>query len=60
MWHRTNQRKRFEIEWCEDQANIAFIRNPDFPGDPRDWEKKFVSPAVLTDLGQLLLGLKDW
>ena len=26
MWHRTYQRKRFEIEWCEDQANIAFIR----------------------------------
>jgi hypothetical protein len=25
MWHRTYQRKRFEIEWCEDQANIAFI-----------------------------------
>ncbi|WIY23882.1 phytanoyl-CoA dioxygenase family protein [Parasedimentitalea psychrophila] len=35
-------------------------KRPDFPGDPRDWEKKFVSPAVLTDLGQLLLGLKDW
>ena len=26
MWHRTYQRKRSEIEWCEDQANIAFIR----------------------------------
>jgi hypothetical protein len=26
MWHRTYQRKRFEIEWCEDQANMAFIR----------------------------------
>ncbi|MBL4768335.1 MAG: hypothetical protein JKY94_11585 [Rhodobacteraceae bacterium] len=26
MWQRTYQRKRFEIEWCEDQANIAFIR----------------------------------
>ncbi|MFT5616776.1 MAG: hypothetical protein ACI8Q6_004083, partial [Granulosicoccus sp.] len=25
MWQRTYQRKRFEIEWCEDQANIAFI-----------------------------------
>ena len=26
MWHRTYLRKRLEIEWCEDQANIAFIR----------------------------------
>jgi len=25
MWQRTYQRKRFEIEWCEDQANHAFI-----------------------------------
>ena len=26
MWQQTYQRKRFEIEWCEDQANIAFMR----------------------------------
>jgi hypothetical protein len=25
MWHRTYQRKQFEIEWCEDQANQAFL-----------------------------------
>ena len=25
MWQRTYQRKRFEIEWCEDQANQAFL-----------------------------------
>ena len=25
MWGRTYQRKKFEIEWCEDQANQAFI-----------------------------------
>jgi hypothetical protein len=25
MWHRTYQRKQFEIEWCEDQANHAFL-----------------------------------
>ncbi|WP_341863594.1 hypothetical protein [Gymnodinialimonas sp. 57CJ19] len=25
MWQQTYQRKRFEIEWCEDQANRAFI-----------------------------------
>lgn len=25
MWQRTYQRKRFEIEWCESQANHLFI-----------------------------------
>ncbi|SFO39206.1 hypothetical protein SAMN04487859_1392 [Roseovarius lutimaris] len=25
MWQRTYQRKRFEIEWCESQANQAFL-----------------------------------
>ena len=25
MWQRTYQRKRFEIQWCEDQANHLFI-----------------------------------
>ena len=35
-------------------------KRPDFPGDPRDWEKKNLSPANLTDLGKKLLGLKDW
>ncbi len=25
MWQRTYQRMRFEIEWCEDQANQAFL-----------------------------------
>ena len=25
MWQRTYQRKRFEINWCEDQANRHFI-----------------------------------
>lgn len=25
MWQRTYQRKRFEIQWCEDQANRLFI-----------------------------------
>jgi hypothetical protein len=26
MWQRTYQRKRWEIQWCEDQANRLFIR----------------------------------
>ena len=25
MWQRTYQRKRFELQWCEDQANRLFI-----------------------------------
>ena len=25
MWQRTYQRKRFEIDWCENQANLLFI-----------------------------------
>ena len=34
---------------------------PDFPGDPRDWEKKNNGgPADLTPLGRKLLGLDDW
>lgn len=33
---------------------------PDFPGDPRDWEKKNASSAVLTELGEKLLGSKPW
>ena len=33
---------------------------PDFPGDPRDWEKQNITPAKLTELGEKLLGLYDW
>ncbi|QMU57424.1 MAG: phytanoyl-CoA dioxygenase [Boseongicola sp.] len=33
---------------------------PDFPGDPRDWEKQNVKPAELTELGERLLGSKAW
>ena len=25
MWQRTYQRKRWEIQWCEDQANQLFL-----------------------------------
>lgn len=27
MWQRTYQRKRWEIEWCEHQANLDFLGN---------------------------------
>ncbi len=34
---------------------------PDFPGDPRGWEKaNNGGPAKLNDLGERLLGLKPW
>jgi hypothetical protein len=33
---------------------------PDFPGDPREWEKKNAKTARLTPLGVRLLGLKPW
>jgi ectoine hydroxylase-related dioxygenase (phytanoyl-CoA dioxygenase family) len=35
-------------------------KRPDFPGDPRDWEKKNGGPAKLSPLGQKLLGKDDW
>ncbi|SDW66932.1 Ectoine hydroxylase-related dioxygenase, phytanoyl-CoA dioxygenase (PhyH) family [Marininema mesophilum] len=31
-----------------------------FPGDPREWEKKHHERAILTELGEKLLGLKSW
>jgi hypothetical protein len=31
-----------------------------FPGDPRAWEKKNAQTAVLSALGEKLLGLKSW
>jgi hypothetical protein len=33
---------------------------PDFPGDPRDWEKKNAKTAELNELGKKLLGLESW
>jgi hypothetical protein len=31
-----------------------------FPGDPRNWEQTKYKRAVLTELGEKLLGLKNW
>ena len=31
-----------------------------FPGDPRNWEQTHARTAELTDLGEKLLGIKDW
>ena len=35
-------------------------QRPAFPGDPREWEKQHAEVAVLTPLGERLLGLKSW
>lgn len=37
-----------------------FPKRPDFPGDPRDWEKNNTTTATLSELGEKLLGLTDW
>jgi hypothetical protein len=31
-----------------------------FPGDPREWEKRYAQTAELTPLGERLLGLTRW
>ena len=31
-----------------------------FPGDPRNWEKEKYERAILSELGEKLLGSKDW
>ena len=31
-----------------------------FPGDPRNWEQKIYTKAVLSELGKKLLGSKSW
>lgn len=35
-------------------------QRPAFPGDPREWEKHNAETAVLTPLGEKLLGLARW
>lgn len=55
----------FENE-AERQERIRLWRDmeppnrPDFPGDPRDWEKRNAQTAKLTPLGEKLLGLQSW
>lgn len=40
--------------------DIAPPNRPDFPGDPRGWEKARQTPATLTPLGRKLLGVDCW
>ena len=35
-------------------------QRPDFPGDPRGWEQAHCAPAVLSELGERLLGQARW
>ena len=35
-------------------------KRPDFPGDPREWERNNAETAKLTPLGEKLLGLQPW
>ncbi|GAB5506117.1 MAG: DUF1479 family protein [Rhizobiaceae bacterium] len=35
-------------------------KRPDFPGDPREWERNNAETAKLTALGEKLLGLQPW
>lgn len=35
-------------------------RRDAFPGDPREWEKQHAETAKLTELGEKLLGLRNW
>jgi hypothetical protein len=55
-----------EDNQAERQERIRLWRERDhpkrdaFPGDPREWEKKNAATALLTPLGEKLLGLKSW
>ncbi|HWA18677.1 MAG TPA: phytanoyl-CoA dioxygenase family protein [Devosia sp.] len=40
--------------------NLEHPKRDAFPGDPRDWEKKHAKTAVLTELGEKLLGSRSW
>ena len=53
-----NEAERQErIRLWQDQEPPA---RPDFPGDPRGWEKAHYGPANLTPLGRKLLGVELW
>jgi hypothetical protein len=55
-----------EADAIEREERIACWRDQQppqrgaFPGDPREWEKHNASRAVLTPLGEKLLGLRSW
>ncbi|PKG42903.1 phytanoyl-CoA dioxygenase family protein [Psychroflexus sp. MES1-P1E] len=42
--------------WKNSESPVGYA----FPGDPRNWEQTKYKRAELSDLGEKLLGLKDW
>ncbi|AFU69521.1 phytanoyl-CoA dioxygenase-like protein, 2OG-FeII_Oxy superfamily [Psychroflexus torquis ATCC 700755] len=42
--------------WKNSESPVGYA----FPGDPRNWEQTKYERAELSDLGEKLLGLKDW
>lgn len=42
--------------WKTSESPVGYA----FPGDPRNWEQTKYKRAELSDLGEKLLGLKDW
>lgn len=55
-WEDTEQREERVRLWRE----LDHPKRIDFPGDPREWEKKNAKTATLTPLGEKLLGSKPW
>jgi hypothetical protein len=51
----TERQERIRL-WRE----LDHPKRPDFPGDPREWEKHNADTAKLTPLGEKLLGLQPW
>ena len=54
--HNEEERKERVRLWND----IEPPARPDFPGDPRDWEKRSYGRAYLNPLGKKLLGLDLW
>jgi hypothetical protein len=54
--HNTAERDARVRSWREREAPTRAA----FPGDPRDWERTRYETAVLTPLGEKLLGARSW
>ena len=56
------EQRQMRLDAWRDRRPVApsESRGYRWPSDPRDWEHKTQSPAVLTDLGRKLLGLDAW
>jgi hypothetical protein len=54
--HNIAEREARVRSWREREAPKRVA----FPGDPRDWERTRYPTAVLTRLGEKLLGARSW